>query len=225
MDVDTDMREYFQLLENQKQMLLRAKSRKGECPRDRKPRLVAYSQFMMMHMSIAAKSNGDEEHMIHSAFIPPAYPPCTTSTAELQPITIKQLRLETHHRGTYLLLRSITPPNRMTSILVIAEDVDDDVVLLQMYHQEEEPMREITDIADVGTLLLVKEPYFKFTASGDYALRVDHLSDVVRLDAANAMVPACWKPRLSEMYDSVEPHKKKGDASVGKQKWWRAMHE
>ena len=113
----------------------------------------------------------------------------------------------------------------MTGILVICEDANDDVMLLHMYNQEEAKVRDITDIVDQGAVMLVKEPYFKVTASGEYAIRVDHLSDVVRLTSNDAMIPVRWLPRLSEIPDSIEPLKAKGDASMGKQKWWKAISE
>jgi hypothetical protein len=41
---------------------------------------------------------------------------------QLKRVAIKDLQLETHHRRTYLLLRSITLDSRMTAIMVIMED-------------------------------------------------------------------------------------------------------
>lgn len=228
MDVDTDIDRHFQQLEGQKQMLLKAKRRKGEIPRDRKPRDLAYQQFMMSHMFRASGAMGmgmGMNNMMRTAFIPPAYLPCITPAAQLKFITINQLRLETHHRGTGILLRVITPPSRMTGVMVLGEDVNEEAVLLQLYNQEEEIVRKITDFVDVNTILLVKEPYYKLTASGDYGLRVDHLSDVVRLNMNDAMVPAKWMPRLYDIQDSAEALKAQGDASMGKEKWWQAIRE
>ncbi|KAH7399189.1 hypothetical protein DE146DRAFT_783222 [Phaeosphaeria sp. MPI-PUGE-AT-0046c] len=224
MDVDTDIDQHFQHLQNQKQMLLKAKRRQGELPRDRKPRHIVYPEFMMSLMVNASKPQR-MKNMIRTAFIPPPYHPCITPVGQLQPITVNQLRLETHHRGTYLLLRAIAPPKRMTGVMVLAEDIKDDTVLLQLYNQEEEAVRKITDFVDVGTVLLVKEPYYKITASGDYGLRADHLSDVVRLNNSDALVPRKWMPRLFEINDSAEPLKARGDVAMGKEQWWTAIRE
>jgi hypothetical protein len=224
MDVDTNIKEYFQVIQGQKQLLQRAKQWQGQCPRHQKPREQTYIQFMMALMATTGKVQ-HERHMVHSSFIPPAYPPCTTPLAQLKPITIRELRLETHHRGKYLVLRAVTPPNRMTGILVVAEDSHEDVVLLQMYHQEEEDVRQATDIVNVGTILLIKEPYFKFMSSGDYGLRVDHLSDVIRVNTNDPVIPPEWYPRITEAAESAELSKSKGDSAMGVGKYWKAIEE
>ena len=83
---------------------------------------------------------------------------------------------------------------------MLVEDERDDVVLLQMYNQEEEDERKVTSIAPVGAVFFVKEPFFKVTTSGDYSLRVDHLTDVVRLDESrDPLVPAAWRKRIIEL--------------------------
>lgn len=180
MDVFDVAEQYAQLLERQKQTLQKSKKRQGERPRDREPRDQACLKFLMTRMTI--RNRPKERHFLNSSFLPPPYLPCTTPLAELKPIAIRDLQLETHHRGTYLLLRAITPHNRMTAVMVMAEDERDDVISLQLYQQEEEETREASDIVDVGTIVFVKEPYFKVMASGDYGLRVDHLSDIVQLN-------------------------------------------
>lgn len=123
------------------------------------------------------------ERLVHSSFTAPAYPPCITKVDELKQIKIQDLQLETHHRGVYLLLRCITPPSRMTAIMVLVEDKNEDVAMLQMYQQEDAKIRPAAEIANTGTVLLVKKPYYKVMGDGEYGLRVDHLSDVVQLRA------------------------------------------
>lgn len=225
MDVDTDISKYFEFIEFQKQNLQNARKRYGEHPRDREPREHAYLMFMMARMSITEKRS--KAHSVHSTFIPPAYLPCTTPLADLQATAIRDLKLEVHHRGKYLLVRVITPPNRMTAVTVLVEDEHDDVSMLQLYQQEQEEVREATDIVDVGTLLLVKEPYFKVLASGNnhYGLRVDHLSDIVHVNEGDFMVPKSWRLRLVEIGDSAESIKMKGNLAMGKSKYWQAIKE
>jgi hypothetical protein len=224
MDVDQDMSQYWQVLQSQKQNLKKAKDRQGQLPRDRKPREQAYLQFMMVMLSTKQRQE-EMEHQMHSSFVPPAYLPCTTPLAHLTPTAIKHLRLETHHRGTYLLLRVITPPNRMTAIMVLAEDSQKDVVLLQMYQQDAEDVRAATDVVNVGTIVLVKEPYFKLSASGDYTLRVDHVSDIVCIDRNDPKIPKKWRPRTPEAEQSAEVLKSRGDTAIKEHKYWQAIQE
>jgi len=167
----------------------------------------------------------DGMHMVHSSIIAPSYLPCIAPVNELRPVAIRDLQLEIHHRGTYLLLRSITPPTRMTAIMALFEDEMGDVVLLHLYQQEDEGARKAVDIVDVGTTLLVKEPYFKVTGDGEYGLRVDHLSDVVQLSECNFMIPDKWRPRVIEMVRTAESLKLKGNAAVGEHKYRDAITE
>jgi hypothetical protein len=225
MDVDTDISTYFQQLQSQKQVLKMAKSRQGQRAPNPMSREHTYQQFMISLMIQSEKRNQNEKHMIHSSFIPPAYLPCTTPLAQQKPITIRQLRLETHHRGTYLIARAITPPNRMTGILVLVEDDHDDVVTVQIYQQEQEDVGEATEIVDVGTILLIQEPYYKLMASGQCGIRVDHLSDVRTIDKNDPMIPHKWLPRISEIGESAEISKSNGDSAVGAGRYWRAIKE
>jgi hypothetical protein len=219
MNVDTNIDAYLDLIRGQKEMLQRAMGRQGHLPLDRKSKPQLYLEFMLALSASTVNSNRQGNVALHSSFIPIAYLPCTTPLSQLTPITIRQLRLETHHRGKYLLLQAITPPNRMTGILVLGADVNEDAVILQMYQQEEEKLCATTEIVDTGTVLLVKEPYYKRAASGDYAIRVDHLSDVVRIEKRDPLFPECWTPRIYEIEETVESLKSQGDESVREGKW------
>jgi len=222
MDVYNDTGQFFHVVQRHKQILQKAKKRKGQRPHDRKSREELYPGFMM---ALLAGGQREQRGMMHSSFIPPAYLPCTTPLAELRRVGIRDLQLEIHHRGTYLLLRAITPPSRMTGIMVLVEDDHADVVMLQLYHQEEEDTREATDIVNVGTILLVKEPFFKVMASGEYGLRVDHPSDVIHVDKNDPRTPAAWRPRVLEIELSAESLKLKGNSAMGEGKYWQAIIE
>jgi hypothetical protein len=130
MDVHDVADQYREYLQRQKQTFEKAKQRQGEKPRDRKSREYAHNELMQRH----TEGSPDEQMtMVHSSFTPPAYPPCIMSVADLQRVTICDLRLETHHRGTYLLLQTITPPRRLTAVMVIVEDEKGDAALLSLY--------------------------------------------------------------------------------------------
>ena len=221
MDVFNVATQYTDLIERQKKTLQEAKKRQGQRPRDRKSREHTYRKFMAV-----LNLGGIEDHrLVHSSLIPPAYLPCTSPMAELRYIAIKDLQLETHHRGTYLLLRSITPPSRMTAIMAIMEDENGDVMMLQLYQQEDEGKRAAADVVNVGTILLVKEPYFKVMGDGEYGLRVDHLSDIVHIKRDYARIPKAWQPRKIESVPSAESLKIKGNLSMEKKRYWDPITE
>ncbi|KAL9077334.1 MAG: hypothetical protein Q9157_003370 [Trypethelium eluteriae] len=220
-----DLEQYTQLMSRQRLTLQKAKARQGQRPRDRRSRQDAYSKFMLSLMLSGRQR--DDRHLIHTSLIPPSYHPCIAPLAELRPAAIRDLQLEIHHRGTYLLLRSITPPQRMTAIMALMEDKKDDVVLLQLYQQEDEISLEATKIVNIGTILLVKEPYFKVMGDGEYGLRVDHVSDVVHLKEGNTMIPDEWRPRLIEIETTgtAESLKLRGNAAVGEHRYRDAITE
>ncbi|KFY96271.1 hypothetical protein V498_02775 [Pseudogymnoascus sp. VKM F-4517 (FW-2822)] len=164
MDAHDVSKQHWERLKSYKQTLKEAKKRAGERPQDRMPRDYAYNQFMDTYKSLQRNQAGGH-FMIYSSFIPPTYHPCITPVAELKSITIDELLLETHHRGSYILLRCFTPPHLMTAVMVLAEDKNDDVVSLQIYQQEDEETRSATEVANSGHVLLVKEPYYKIMSA------------------------------------------------------------
>lgn len=225
MDIDDRAEQHTQLLEAQKKVLANAKRRTGERPRDRKPKGELYNNFMMRLMFSSLKPQQSEKVMIHSSFVPPAYHPCTKPFTNLKSIFIQDLQLETHHRGTYLVLRSMTPPSRMTAVVTVMEDVNGDGVILQLYQQEAEEIRKATDVINVGTIMIVKEPFYKVMGDGEYGLRVDHLSDFVTLHEGDDRIPNAWKPRFLELGLSAESFKSRGNAAMGEGRYWDAIKE
>lgn len=91
-----------------------------------------------------------------TTFVPPAYPPCVMPVESLQPIKIKDLQLETHHRGRDLLLRSISPPHRLAGIMAVMVDENDEAVTLQLYQQDHEGVRPAANIINTGFVLWSK---------------------------------------------------------------------
>jgi len=83
-------------------------------------------------MQNAGRASDTTMHYVASSFVPSPYPPCVTPFVELTKIAIRDLVLETQHRGKYLLARCATPQDRMTGVLTIVEDEGQDVVLLQL---------------------------------------------------------------------------------------------
>jgi hypothetical protein len=130
MDVCKDLDEYTKVMQQHKRVLQNARKRQGQRPHDRKDRDLMLFEFMVASISTAQRTGSEDTRNIHSSFVLPAYPPCTTALENLRPIKIQDLRLETHYCGRFLILRAITPPNCITGILVLVEDKHRDVVML-----------------------------------------------------------------------------------------------
>ncbi|RAL63229.1 hypothetical protein DID88_004307 [Monilinia fructigena] len=214
----------MQLLVRQKAALKAAMSRQGQRPKDMKPRQELVSQFMMMHMSHQmSQFQMHDDSQIHTSFVPIPYEPSIIPLENLTPIHIKDLRLETHHRGSYLLVRALTPPFRMTGIMVIVEDENADALQLQLYQQPEEKLRPAASVITVHDVFIIKEPYLKTTSDGGYGLRIDHVSDLVCLDANHDMLPKNWKPRVVDLDKTADDWKQEGNVAMGKRHYWAAI--
>lgn len=124
---------------------------------------------------------------------------------------IKDLVLETHHRGTYLLVRALTPSERMTGARCLLEDEEGDGIFVRLYNQEEESERGVADIVKENDIMIIKEPYlfFKYGTTGGGELRVDHLCDLVRLQPDNAQIPLPWRATFTKA--SASEWKAKGN--------------
>lgn len=193
--------QWVQILQRQKVALQAAEKRKGERPRDRKPRGQLVQEFMRSRLS-TMMSIQQMDHAIHQSFLPSPYPPSVASLKELTKIYLKDLQLQIHHRGSYVLLRAVTPANVMTAVMAIMEDEIDGAVLLQLYQQEGDKNRPAEKVIQHGDICVVKEPYFKVMNDGGYGLRVDHVNDVVWLFPGDSSIPLAWQSRISELKDA-----------------------
>jgi hypothetical protein len=215
----SDVPEYFQYLQTHKQNLKNAQAIKG-CPaRSKKSRDEIVMQFMFRQMT-NTEPPADPMH-IRSSFLPPAYPPCVSSFNKLKKVMITNLSLETHHRGRYLLLRTVTPTDTMTAVMAVVEDEDGSVLMIQLYNQDQQlsgaqSLRE-------GTVLVVKEPYVKVMADGDYGIRVDHLSDVMFIPEFDNLVPLSWRKRVTQADQNASYWKEKGSEHFPKENYHLAI--
>jgi hypothetical protein len=98
--------QYVELLERQRTFQKAFRSRKGQIPKDRTPRQKLVQDHMTaalsMRMQQAQISKGDvymKSMMIGEPNLPPI-----ARVHDLEKILIKQPRLETNHRGSYLVL-------------------------------------------------------------------------------------------------------------------------
>ncbi|TEY48900.1 hypothetical protein BOTCAL_0290g00120 [Botryotinia calthae] len=226
MDIDnvSDISQYVQVLDQQRMALKAAMCRQGQHPKDMKSLLELIRGFMM-HASLEKlywplRQNSNQ---LHTSFVASTYAPSTTPLDKLKPIQIKDLRLETHHRGSYLLVRASTPPTRMTAIMAIVEDENEDGIQLQLYQQPDERVRPATSVIMKNDVFLVKEPYFKTTSDGGYGLRVDHVSDITYLDAHHNLLPEKWKPTIIDISKTAGDWRQEGNDAMEKKQYWEAI--
>ncbi|SCV57511.1 related to TPR domain protein [Fusarium fujikuroi] len=200
----------------------RAARRKGQAVRDHPPSQQLVSSFLMKLMAASYGPRSDE-NTIATTQVPAPYPPCIGSVNDLDPIMISDMRLETHHRGKKIMLRVLTPPDRMTAVMAIVEDEKGIAVLLQLYHQPEETIVPTTEILGPNMVCILKEPFFKCATDGTYSLRVDHPSDMIRLDGADDRIPSHWRPSTVISGENSTDLRKQGNDAVQAKKWAEAL--
>ncbi|KAG0649328.1 SET and MYND domain-containing 4 [Hyphodiscus hymeniophilus] len=216
----SEIPQYMELLLKQKKSLQDAQLSKGRRPKEKKQPGELIMQFRFRLMTSRGGSR-NLAHSIRSTFIPPAYTPCITPLSGLKKVMIGNLQLETHHRDTYIPLRSVTPPDRMTAVMAIVEDEKKDVLMLQLYYQPEESEHPAEEILPEGTVLIVKEPYLKVMADGDYGIRVDHLSDVT-FDVRN-LIPNQWQLNAEKGHTPASTSKLRGNDCFNKFQYFKAI--
>ena len=152
MEVDdgSKMAAFMQLLNKQKLALQAASKRKGEQPTDRKSRERLVSGHIVSYMQQKKMHSQQQQHLtIRQSFVPPPYLPSTEPLQALKKLYIQNLKLETHHRGSYILLRAVTLPTLMTAAMTIMEDEKEDGVLFQLYQQKIDRFRAAEEILQV----------------------------------------------------------------------------
>ena len=219
----SDKAEFLDFFRQIKSNAEHAAQRKGETPRDYPLPHVQIAQFMMgsmgrkftSHMSLTEGKNA----MIHSSCIPPPYPPSVRPVHGLQPLMISDMQLETHHRGKKVLIHVMTPPDRLTAIMAIAEDEEGTAALLQLYNQPEEAQTHESYILEEHDIFIIKEPYFKVATSGQYSLRVDHVSDIIRLGDDDERIPRKWRHYRPSRQANSQQLRSEGNFAVKSKRW------
>ncbi|KAL4880560.1 TPR domain protein [Aspergillus karnatakaensis] len=179
-------------MRKQKQMLRNAQSRKGQRPKTTKSPTEVITEFMLwMTVGTRPQASGGVQYSI----IPSAYPPCVTPLASLKKTMIRNLTLETHHRGPYLPVRVMTPTDKISPVLI---------------HHQVDKLPTHGHMAQ-GTVMVSREPYLKLMSDEDYGIRVDHPSDLVLLAGRVKMVPAVWREQVTERDTSAVDWKRKGN--------------
>lgn len=142
-----------------------------------------------------------QDLQIRQAFVPPAYPPCTIPFSALTKIMLKDLRIETHHKGQYLIVRSIAPPCELISVASIVEDECGDAIMLTLRHQDK--TCSLDEILGEGMVLAVKDPYLRRMSDGTHGIIVDHVSNYKYLPRKDNLTPELWQEKIPESQDNA----------------------
>ncbi|KAG5821425.1 hypothetical protein H9Q74_000321 [Fusarium xylarioides] len=188
----------------------------------------AISTSLMQEMSSAAFGLGaprkTRETMVAYG-IGKQYLPSTSKLADLQPMTIKDLRMETHHRGFFLALRRVSPVSilQASSWTVVKGQSSDEMERLEVFLHTSQYGGNILEIASD---LVIKEPYYTLNSQGEYTIRIDHPSDLVVIAISKS--PESWrdKEQHAERPNLVSPieYKRRGNDALLKKKNYPEAH-
>ncbi|KAK6858118.1 SET domain-containing protein [Apiospora arundinis] len=216
----SDDKYYVDQVKQLKEAAEAAALRKGESVTDHPP--LDYMIFMFLYnlQSNSEKETSDPYKLVMTQ-VPASYPPCARSLHDLKPIAISAMKFETHHRGSKVMLRIRTPPDRINAGQAIVEDEEGTGVLLQMYHLPEESVVPAQHIIYLGRICILKEPFFKVTVAGAYSLRVDHPSDLVWMAPDDEAIPDGWRPTDPISNDSFRA-RMEGNKAISANAWAEA---
>jgi tetratricopeptide (TPR) repeat protein len=112
-------------------------------------------------------------------------------------ISLADLELDKVHSGKFLLCRVIRKCIKMTALATVVEDPEGDVERLSLYNwvqQSAIPAKDrgktftTSKFLPIGTILVIKNPYYKVAADYDNTLRSDNPSDVIVLDSNHKLL-------------------------------------
>lgn len=125
-----------------------------------------------------------------TTLLPTIFPP-----QDFKQLYLDDLRRDSHHRGAYVLLKATTPPKRMsTAIHFLLEDEVGNTVSVQL-HRQGADLQAAAENLLVGSVCIIKEPWYKMTTDGSYGLHVDHVGNVSWLPKVDARMPLKWRPQ------------------------------
>lgn len=159
------------------------------------------------------------------------YPPCTTEIGSLKPIAIKDLKVESHHRGSVLVARRIGRVSQTwVRLLASVQDQAGNACALTFWHH----MRDVPaeEFLPKNCVLAIKEPYLSiefrsFHPRADLpvesllVVRVDHPADLVVLPASSSLMPTAF--RTSSAAQTAMACKEQGNAAFASKRFLAAQ--
>lgn len=193
---------YLSLLKNAQITLQSANRMKGQKPLARASREELARNQLVFEYKPSGSNSGPNQAQVSISYISHKYPPSVAPLSTLAKTYINNLCLETNHRGSYVLLRTIGPPSKSGAVMNAVEDEHGGCDLIQLYNMDE--ARDPRKILPEGQVLIVKEPFYKLNMTKGTSIRVDHVSDVIFLSPGDNRVPLKWQPRTAPVKTSMD---------------------
>lgn len=141
------------------------------------------------------------------------YFPSTTPIRKLKRIGLKELSLNLHHRGCYVLVK-INPSIPFGGGVAVVIDQEESLAGVRMVHQDGK--RTYNDSWGMAKYLIIKEPFYvAIPRSSIGCITVHHLTDVFVVPLDDQRLPKHWQLRAEK---SVDEWRQIGNkAVIGKQ--------
>ena len=101
----------------------------------------------------------------------------------MRPITIKEMSLGTTYKNRYITFEIVTELTKMTSIMFLGKDENEDLVLIAIYNYENHygtnSYKKLSYIFQKGKYILVFEPYYKMFGSGEDGIRIEDPNEIL----------------------------------------------
>lgn len=116
---------------------------------------------------------------------------------------LSDLIVENHHDDKFIVVRTITPPYQGAGAVAIVEDEFGNTEKLAIYNQGES---SVLSAVPEGSVVLVKEPYYKFSGDHDFMICIDQPSDIflLRQGPDAELIPEAFRTEEPHKDDAVE---------------------
>jgi len=158
---------------------------------------------------------------------------CLKHSYELEPIDIKDLIIETVLSGRVVIGRVIVPTIKMNAIQILLEDqncVENEIIIVSLYNyilpQKNKLSVELDQVFPVGTVIAVKEPYFKVSVSGSFIISIEDPEDLEFIEDPNHphLTNNNWKQSIiSKLPKDIDGWRVQGNDSYNKQNYEQAL--
>ena len=145
-----------------------------------------------------------QNRSVQITIIDNSYPLSVVSVEDLGVLMIKDLILETNHRGLHVLLKFLCSSMRMTAVINVAEGEAETASPFTLYLQPPELIRIAGVFLRKKSVAIIKAPYFKIGINGQYAVRVHYSIDLKWLLTDGSRLPAKWRTKDSSTSESTE---------------------
>jgi tetratricopeptide (TPR) repeat protein len=109
--------------------------------------------------------------------------------------------------------RTISAPIRRTALSTVVEDHTGTADLISIYNVNVDLDDDV--FLPWGSYLAIRAPYYKLSANGNYTIRTDHPSDVVKVDATHPLVTQFrWKDQRGTIVEEDDPLLLKEEGNV-----------